>query len=684
MNSNFDVFNMDSDDGEFDLQQEIARSAFADMCHDWERNRKYDRAIQLTVERLHKAGKKAHVLDIGTGSGLLSMMAVRAGADSVTACEAFRPMADCAQRVIAANLGIAEKIRLVKKKSSEMKVGPGLDMERRANVLVTELFDTELIGEGAIATFRHALDNLLEPDCLVIPHSATIYGQLVESPWIMRWQVPKALSNSDGDVLLRTPNEVECCRGSSAVFDVQLNQLPLGSFKVLSEPVAVFDFKWSKRENLETKRHSRSLVEIKNAGVAQAIFMWWELIMDAEETVLLSCAPFWAHPDYEELRKNSTVSHIPNQNVIPWRDHWMQAIYFLPNSKTVVIKGQDVNLDAYHDEFSLWFGIDQPDLDPAHCSCGFHLAYSRSRIGQLNDGARNKRVLNYLEDIISKDSIVLVLGEGSLLGLSLAAIGVKKIILLETNRISKQCMLKYSTHNGLNGVDIISSVNQLNDDVTHVFGEPYFGSAILPWENAIQFGTQLGLVRSKLSSSVTIIPNSFSIYALPVQFLDLQKICAPLGKCEGFDLSIMDQMIEEHSKLTDSSVEAQPLWEYPCFAVGPRTKLLHVNLSEEIFESCMSDGTIEITLDNVVSECNGIALWADWHMDKTEKSSTIITTGPLTPLLNEQLTERPTPVEWNTNWRQGVHLFKNPVRRKSISWNVKFNCHLKKCFFHFE
>ncbi len=36
------------------------------------------------------------------------------------------------------------------------------DMHSKANILVTEVFDTELIGEGGIGTFHHAHKCLLE------------------------------------------------------------------------------------------------------------------------------------------------------------------------------------------------------------------------------------------------------------------------------------------------------------------------------------------------------------------------------------------------------------------------------------------------------------------------------------------------------------------------------------------
>ena len=74
------------------------------------------------------------------------------------------------------------QIKLVRKRSTSVQVGPGLDMDERANILVTEVFDTELIGEGAISTFNHAHDYLLtevrfkftEVSCFFVQNSAHI------------------------------------------------------------------------------------------------------------------------------------------------------------------------------------------------------------------------------------------------------------------------------------------------------------------------------------------------------------------------------------------------------------------------------------------------------------------------------------------------------------------------------
>ncbi len=72
--------------------------------------------------------------------------------------QVLRPMVRIARQVIARN-GFADIITVVPKRSTEMTEA---DMPVRANILVTEVFDTELIGEGALVTFKHAHQHLLE------------------------------------------------------------------------------------------------------------------------------------------------------------------------------------------------------------------------------------------------------------------------------------------------------------------------------------------------------------------------------------------------------------------------------------------------------------------------------------------------------------------------------------------
>ena len=69
-------------------------------------------------------------------------------------------MVKCASDVIAHNKH-GDQIKIIPKRSTDICVGPNKDMAERANILVTEVFDTELIGEGAISTFNHANQHLL-------------------------------------------------------------------------------------------------------------------------------------------------------------------------------------------------------------------------------------------------------------------------------------------------------------------------------------------------------------------------------------------------------------------------------------------------------------------------------------------------------------------------------------------
>ena len=57
--------------------------------------------------------------------------------------------------------------------------------------------------------------------------------------------------------------------------------------------------------------------------------MWWELKMDPARKITLSCAPHWAHPKGASSPPNKqSVGFSHDDERVPWRDHWMQSVYY--------------------------------------------------------------------------------------------------------------------------------------------------------------------------------------------------------------------------------------------------------------------------------------------------------------------------------------------------------------------
>ena len=277
---------------DYDYQQEIARAAFADMLHDSERNQLYYQGLKIAIEKKRKLGEKVHVLDIGTGTGLLAMMGAKLGADTVTAIEEFGPMYNCAKKVIEAN-GYSNRINLIKKRSTEVKVagekGCGkeieCDMDQRANILVTEVFDTELIGEAAIATFNHAHQFLLTNDCLVVPSEGTIYAQVVSSDIAAKWDSLHPISFDKTEFTLLPPEMGHAQSHSLALHDLQMSQFSTEWFEPITAPVEVFQFDFNSLDGkpLPLREQTVKISAILNSGSCDAVFMWWDISMDSEK-----------------------------------------------------------------------------------------------------------------------------------------------------------------------------------------------------------------------------------------------------------------------------------------------------------------------------------------------------------------------------------------------------------------
>lgn len=161
------------------------------MLNDQPRNDAFEEGIKQAIAA---HGSTARVLDIGAGSGLLSMMAARAGAQNIVCCESVGIIAEVAKKIISAN-GYADQIKLVPKNSKDLMVGENLD--KRADILVSEILSSDLLSESVLSTFEDAIDRLVHEEATIVPRAITALGCLIESDVLAKYAFVDEVSGFD-------------------------------------------------------------------------------------------------------------------------------------------------------------------------------------------------------------------------------------------------------------------------------------------------------------------------------------------------------------------------------------------------------------------------------------------------------------------------------------------------------
>ncbi len=280
------------------------------MINDTERNDAYDAALRRAVR------PGALVLEIGTGSGIVAMMAARAGAGAVVTCEVNPILARVATETVARN-GYADRISVVPKLSTQLTVGPGGDLPEKADVFVSELINIGMLAPRMLSVLQHARTHLVKPGGAVIPRASTVHAMLVETPELARINPVRTVDGFDMSAfdVFRSPG-------------YQQIDLAADAHMPLSADFAALDFDFTR--NMPEEGEREITVEVTAEGTCHGIAFWFDLLMD-EEVVYHSAS---------RARTN----------------HWKQAMTFL-ESPIRVRAGDRLTVVARYDNNQISFGI---------------------------------------------------------------------------------------------------------------------------------------------------------------------------------------------------------------------------------------------------------------------------------------------------------------------------------------
>ena len=295
------------------------------MIADEGRNGCFDRALGRAITRLTASGTPSHVLDIGSGSGLLAMMAARAGAARVTSLEMVPALAAAARHITREN-GYGRRVTILGQKSTDLNEQ---DLHGRADLLVCEIVDDQLLGEGVLSTVQDARRRLLRPNAQIIPSGAVVYVLAVE----MRAPSRSGLQLDDANLF--ACDQAMCPRAHTGV---KLQELAPHDYRALADPLPIFSFDWATApvESLCDARVSEHELLLTRGGTLNALLVYFHLRCDEDDV-------YSSGPDNPQLVA------------------WDQNLRYLP-IEVRVQAGLRLQVRAEHDEQMVRVGL--PQLRP--------------------------------------------------------------------------------------------------------------------------------------------------------------------------------------------------------------------------------------------------------------------------------------------------------------------------------
>ena len=282
------------------------------MMNDDLRNKFYYSALKSAINN------QSSILEIGTGSGLLSIMAANLSPREVNTCETNQLIADCAEEVIKEN-NLQNKINVIKKNSKDIKIGH--DITRKADILVSEILSSEFLGEGVLQTIEDAKNRLLTENAKLIPEYGNIMIALFGGDEIGKNVYAEKYQN----IKFKKFNKIIQRKRFLSRQDLKIIYM--------SQPTEAFHFDFIKTKYFN-KENKKIEVEVTNNGKCYGVIQWIKLEM--KDGLKFENDP---------LIKNIAVA-------------WEPVLYLFDEPIELKI-GKKVSLICKHDRDKPWFFLDK-------------------------------------------------------------------------------------------------------------------------------------------------------------------------------------------------------------------------------------------------------------------------------------------------------------------------------------
>jgi hypothetical protein len=238
-----------------------------------------DDAVRLAAYRraLERHARGRRVLDLGAGSGVLSILAARAGASSVTAVEES-DIAEMAAAMARAN-GLHERITVRRCSSRDLVLEP------RAELIVHELFGADPLTEAMLPSLVDARQRLLAPGGRLMPARVEIVCAGVAVPHDLRadreamLELARAFGQREGIAVEPLTARVATRSAASLSRSLTVPGEPL------TTPTVIYDLDLALVEADACRGPVRFALTARQSGCLSGVRLWFRAWLD-EETVL--------------------------------------------------------------------------------------------------------------------------------------------------------------------------------------------------------------------------------------------------------------------------------------------------------------------------------------------------------------------------------------------------------------